>query len=235
MYHPANGSGGFYYMGFIERCGWYPHYMDRTTSAGDLNNDGLGDIAAISYEDTCLYVWWGVGDGFFSASDHIGCGWDPYLELLGPGDINTDGNADLLAILGYDCMYKWLGNGAGGFAPRQLVGCGWDEYVNVATPGDLNRDGRPDLVAIHDDTNCMYRWYGDGRGSFHTGYQIGCGWEPYKYRMVGLEDVNGDDNGDLVARDIAGFVYAWYGLGAGGFTARHLVNGIILDNRVLVG
>jgi hypothetical protein len=235
MYHPANGSGGFYYMGFIERCGWYPHYMDRTTSAGDLNNDGLGDIAAISYEDTCLYVWWGVGDGFFSASDHIGCGWDPYLELLGPGDINTDGNADLLAILGYDCMYKWLGNGAGGFAPRQLVGCGWDEYVNVATPGDLNRDGRPDLVAIHDDTNCMYRWYGDGRGSFHTGTKIGCGWEPYKYRMVGLDDVNGDDNGDLVARDIAGFVYAWYGLGAGGFTARHLVNGIILDNRVLVG
>ncbi|MEH1129557.1 hypothetical protein [Micromonospora sp. CPCC 206061] len=53
--------------------------------------------------------------------------------------------------------------------------------------------------------------------------------------MVGLEDINGDDNGDLVARDIAGFVYAWYGLGAGGFTAAHLVNGIILDNRVLVG
>nr|MDT0658897.1 VCBS repeat-containing protein [Micromonospora sp. DSM 115978] len=235
IYHPATGTGGFHYWGHPERCYWTPNYLGQLTAIGDLNNDGQGDLASISYEDKCLYVWWGVTNGYFSNSVRIGCDWSPYGELAGPGDINSDGNADMLAILSGQCLYSWLGNGAGGFSARRLVGCGWDDYAHLTTPGDLNRDGRPDLVAINLGTNCMWRWYGDGRGNFHAGTEIGCGWAPYRHGLVGLEDINGDGNGDLVASNSYGSLFAWYGLGAGGFTAAHQINGMHLPNRVLIG
>jgi hypothetical protein len=232
----ANGTGGFYYRRPVT-CGFSPNLTDRTAAAGDLNNDGVGDIVAISYGDTCLYVKWGINDGIFTDIKQIGCGWDPYTQLLGPGDINSDGNEDLMAVHINGCLYKWLGNGAGGFAPVQEIGCGWESYYadNLATPGDLNRDGHPDLVTIDPRNNCMMRWYGDGRGSFGDGVLIGCGWERFLYKMVGLQDANGDGNGDLIARDSAGYVYAWYGMGNGGFWASVQLSGILLDNRKLIG
>ncbi|MCW6004039.1 VCBS repeat-containing protein [Micromonospora sp. CPCC 205371] len=114
-------------------------------------------------------------------------------------------------------------------------GCGWEHlHWDLVAPGDLNRDGRPDLVTIDDRTHCMMRWYGDGRGSFGTGLQIGCGWHLYQYNLAGLHDMNGDGNGDLIALQQGTILDAWYGVGNGGFTAFHSLTGPVWSHQRLV-
>jgi hypothetical protein len=83
---------------------------------------------------------------------------------------------------------------------------------------DYNRDGIGDLVGINEQ--CLYRWHGDGSGSFGTGVRLGCGWGPYEGSIAGAGDLNRDGVGDLVAfsSDSHG-LYGWLGDGAGSLTS----------------
>jgi len=222
----GTGSGGLNAAARLG-CGWGDY--QRPAAVGDMNSDGVGDVMAISdniYEQKCLWRWWGNGQGGLGNGAVVGCGWETFDTLIGPGDITNDGKADLLAMwaTGDECLYRWSGNGQGGFSAAVELGCGWEQYRDLTAAGDLNRDGHPDLVAIAKNTDCMYRWYGDGRGSFGTGYQIGCGWTGY-FDLTGMTDLNRDGNGDLLAKAYVGnfsyALFAWYGLGGGGFTAAH--------------
>jgi hypothetical protein len=218
----GNGSGGFHAASRLG-CGWEDY---ATAAVGDMNSDGVGDLVAINYdiyEQKCLWRWHGNGQGGFGNGAVVGCGWETFESVIGPGDITNDGKADLLGLwIGGDCMYRWNGNGQGGFSAAAEVGCGWREYRDITTPGDLNRDGHPDLVAIEVDSECMYRWYGDGRGSFRAAEFVGCGWLGIS-GVTGMTDLNRDGNGDLVAKSYVGnfsyALFAWYGTGNGGFTA----------------
>jgi hypothetical protein len=152
--------------------------------AGDLNNDGRGDLLAtwLVGGDICLYRRYGRSTGDFGPRTLIGCGWQPYASLTGAGDLNNDGNADLIARTGplpgnLDCLYRWYGNGSGGFGSGAQIGCGWDPYDDLTGLGDTTGDGRGDLVARLGD--CLYRWNGNGAGGYASGEQIGCGWNAY--------------------------------------------------------
>ena len=178
----GNGSGGFG-AGAQVGCGWGP-YAGTLAGAGDLNNDGNGDLVAINVGTGCLFRWLGTGNGGFGAGAQVGCGWNPYANTLtGAGDLNGDGNADLVAVdSGTDCLFRWTGTGNGGFGAGVRVGCGWGPYAasgSLSGMGALNGDGPGDLVAINIDTGCLFRWLGTGSGGFGAGAQVGCGWSPY--------------------------------------------------------
>ncbi|MFF0018440.1 FG-GAP repeat domain-containing protein [Streptomyces sp. NPDC005374] len=178
----GNGSGGFGAATQVG-CGW-SLYALSLAGAGDLNNDGDGDLVAVNTSSGCLYRWNGNGSGGFGAATQVGCGWGSYAgQITGAGDLNRDGNADLVAINdSNNCLYRWNGNGSGGFATGTQVGCGWSAYVGQRTisgMGDTTGDGVGDLVAVNSGSGCLYRWNGNGSGGFGAGTQIGCGWTPY--------------------------------------------------------
>ncbi|WP_328743893.1 VCBS repeat-containing protein [Streptomyces sp. NBC_00285] len=183
----GNGTGGFG-AGTQIGCGWSP-YSDSLAGAGDLNNDGNGDLVAVNSSSGCLYRWNGNGTGGFGAGTQIGCGWSPYAGLItGAGDLNRDGNADLVAINSSSgCLYRWNGNGTGGFGAGTQVGCGWNSYAlprNLSGMGDTTGDSVGDLVAPNGSNGCLYRWNGNGSGGFGAGTQVGCGWLPSYWLAV---------------------------------------------------
>jgi len=73
---------------------------------GDFNNDGIPDIAFSNYgleNDGSVEVFFGVGDGTFTNTPtiltNVGSASATYPTIyLSTGDVNKDGNADLVAF-----------------------------------------------------------------------------------------------------------------------------------------
>ncbi|MFN8074618.1 MAG: VCBS repeat-containing protein [Kineosporiaceae bacterium] len=138
-------------------------------------------------------------------------------------DYDRDGVSDLVAVNRNDnCLYRWSGNGSGGFRTGTKLGCGWQNYVDsLVAVGDINRDGVGDLVAINKVDGYLYRWYGNGSGSFGASARLGYGWSAFgDGRLFSAGDINRDGVGDLIGMNgVSGAVVRWYGNGAGSFGA----------------
>ena len=156
---------------------WNPYNVLLHT--GDVTGDGLADLIARDRESGVLSVFPGDGKGGFTAARTIAGGYLGYSRFVGPGDINGDGQADLL--MQYDptsTMYAKYGNGDGTFQDRVVVGTGWLGYNVVLGAGDLNEDGQNDLV-MRDTAGNLYRRLGAGAGTFGDRQLIGSGYQKY--------------------------------------------------------
>jgi hypothetical protein len=121
-------------------------YNDGIISA-DLNNDNYMDIVVIDDQNDKIVVYTNDGDNTFSSSD-ISISRDP--DKVKVGDVNGDGNQDLLVLYGsntYDFeigVYKGKGDGTvilDGVYSTQARG----DTFELA---DMNGDGTLDIVVI---------------------------------------------------------------------------------------
>lgn len=154
---------------------------------GDLTGDGRGDLLTV---DTSGVLWLRSNTGSaasttsFANPVRVGSGWKTSL-IVGAGDINGDGRADIVwrGLDGHLYMYRGTGDAAQPFASgREEVGTtGWDAYTNLTAPGDLNGDGRADILGtdakgevwLHTSTGL------GGTKSFSARSYVDKGWNQY--------------------------------------------------------
>src|SRR5262249_10499372 len=120
----------------------------QSVEVGDINNDGLLDLAVANSAtygvSPTVSVLLGNGDGTFQAARQFGAGSYPYSVAV--GEVNGDGRLDLAVAkwISNGTVSVLLGNGDGTFqAPQQ-----WAVAVgpfSVAV-GDVNADGLLDLA-----------------------------------------------------------------------------------------
>jgi uncharacterized repeat protein (TIGR01451 family) len=191
----SNSEGGYEESTMIYPIG------ARTMSAGNLNNDGVRDLAVITNEVSGrLLIFTGDGAGRFSAPIDIDTG--PSPAGLAIADFNRDGRSDLavgslLSMEPNPGRYNLeihLGDGAGGFtAPINFgfTGRSSSLFLQIET-GDFNGDGNSDL-AVMPGLDSPIIFTGDGAAGFTISSLTGA----TSAASMTLGDFNGDLKTDL--------------------------------------
>ena len=214
---PASGSGNLYVLlgdgtGSFNLSSQSP--FDTSTSGGggivftaigDVNADGILDIAAANSLDSIIRFYLGDDDG----AGRNGMG----TFVLGPGSIPTpvslpglpsladydgDGRLDL-AVPHFDApavFTVWRGDGSGLFQeappPRAQIG----QSSQYSATGEFDGDGVPDLVASAVGTEDLHVILGTGNGTFGAapGGPYPLGGDP---RYIAVNDFDGDGIADI--------------------------------------
>ncbi|WP_033285393.1 trypsin-like serine protease [Streptomyces sp. NRRL F-525] len=155
----------------------------RIIAPGDVTGDYLPDLVSVDSAGV-LWIYPGKGNGTFSSPSRVGGGWSQYNTLVGHGDFNGDGKADLLArnkSTGVVYLYKGAGkSGTGAFAARVKVRT-WGSYNAFDAVGDFTGDGKADLL-IRNASNTLYLYPGTGKATseiFGTPKSLGTGFQQY--------------------------------------------------------
>jgi hypothetical protein len=135
-------------------------------AAGDLNGDGIPDLAVLNQSDSTATVLTGSASGTFTvgtafnvlASGGLGGTTGLQPESVAIGDINGDGlpdlvvsEADLSGVLGRDAISYLINQGSGVFAtPVSVPAASKDFSPSSVVLGDLNGDGLLDIVMGND-------------------------------------------------------------------------------------
>jgi FG-GAP-like repeat len=165
---------------------------------GDLNRDGKLDLAIANHTAKHLTVLLGDGRGGFAPApgSPFAVAVRPHTHGVAVGDLNGDGNPDLLTdSWGDDQVAILLGDGKGGFRPGPFLKVGKHPYQRVRI-ADLNGDGRDDILTTNLEGDSVTVLLGDGKGGFQpsAGSPFPCGDSPF---FVGVGDLDGDGKPDL--------------------------------------
>jgi hypothetical protein len=157
-----------------------------SVATGDFNGDGKTDLAVANEcpDSNCdggsVSVLLGNGDGTFQAAQsNFSGGYEAYAVAV--GDLNQDGNADLVVANGCQSTSQCtngivgvlLGNGDGTFQAAQSYASG-GVVASSVTIADVNRDGKWDLVVTNQclDSTCtsggVSVLLGNGDGTFQA-------------------------------------------------------------------
>jgi len=121
-------------------------------------------------------------------------------ESVALGDLNGDGNPDLVSANYSNNLSVFLGVGDGTFGAATNVSVG--KVPNSVAIGDLDRDGHLDIVATNlgfaGDSNVSVL-LGVGNGTFGTATNFSVGNAPHS---VAIGDLNGDGNFDLAVANL---------------------------------
>ncbi|MCP3760019.1 VCBS repeat-containing protein [Streptomyces sp. TBY4] len=200
----------------------WPSVDTQVLPFGDLDGDGCNDVfvrlpkgEARVYLPAC-----GGLPELQSSYVRVSADWSGYDQVLAPGDVTGDGRADLVTrSASTGKLYVYASTGEVGFKARALAGSGFGAYKKLISAGDLDGDGKNDLLAL-DASNELWRFGGNGNGTFKARTQVFKDWGTTYKDVVGGLDLSGDGKADLVSLDKDGRAWLNRGNGKGGFENR---------------
>jgi len=175
-----------------------------TVRVGDLNGDGIPDIAVTVPVGggfipigASLALLTGKGDGTFSETGTFGLGFTPWAALT-IADFNHDGAPDI-AVVSESALTTLLNDGKGGFKVVVNNGQPWDFAPGIVA-ADFNGDGVLDLAVT-------YQAVTNGGPAGSTAILLGKGDGTYQttasfltatyFSQIVAMDLNGDGHIDL--------------------------------------
>jgi Tfp pilus tip-associated adhesin PilY1 len=172
-----------------------------SVAVGDLNGDGIADVATSDFGDNGVVVMLGERNRTLSRAGKyaVGSSEQPLVVGVAIGDLNGDGVLDIVTANNFDSSASVLmGVGNGTF--RRAV-----SYPTISQPsddgpesvavGDLNGDGLLDIVVTSASPDSVVVLVGVGKGVFSAPHSYGFRDFPID---VGIGDLNGDGVMDLV-------------------------------------
>jgi YD repeat-containing protein len=186
--------------------------------ADDLPACIVGECA-----DPALSDWLGTSTGGFTdnaANSLQGVGTD--WKIVGTGDFNGDGRADILWRNNDGRLSDWLGTTTGGFSDNYSnTGQGVPVDWKVAGTGDFNGDGRADIL-WRNDNGAFSDWLGQANGGFVVNDANAWNNVPINWQVAGTGKFDSDGRSDIVWRDSSGLFRTWQGQANGGFAAGNI-------------
>jgi hypothetical protein len=171
-------------------------YLTCVLNLADVTNDGKVDalIGASGTSMVQIIALAGRGDGTFqspivSTLTNIPGGSVTTNSVIGVGDLNGDGRADLAIPAGF--LYIAFGDNTGKFSLKNSL----TFYFNGPTTAyvlDLNADGRQDVVVSEGVGATSHVLLGKGDGTFQPDMSY------LSFALI-LADMDGDGHPDLVA------------------------------------
>jgi hypothetical protein len=234
----ALGSSGNAARGvsFIARSDFPTATNPKSMTIGDFNNDGLLDIATVTYAASSpspipnkLTILLGKGNGRFKAMPDLVIGSNLGSVAIVSGDFNGDASLDLAVANEFDGSVTILtGQGDGTFQKTAVVPVGIRLVALVIA--DFNNDGLLDLAALNSplpvdpfsppDPGSISILLGQGDGTFQPLPVLTVGRGP---SSLALGDFNNDGIADLTVMDFQG-VSVLIGQGSGAFQAPSVVS-----------
>lgn len=208
---------------FVSQVGEYP----TTVAIGELNGDGVADLALTHWFSTDVSVLLGnQNGGFAKATNFFGGG--HFLEAVALGEFDGDGALDLaLTNLANTSMLSGHGDGRFGDA----TGFNTAQNPKSVAVGEFNGDGFLDAAVVNVNSHNLSVLLGKGDGSFEEPVHFDAGPHP---RSVAVGEFNSDDVLDLaVVNDFD--VLILLGDGEGSFSKKGYVDPGYEQRSVAVG
>jgi hypothetical protein len=182
----------------------------RVVGVGDFNGDGHADVLWFNATTGTLAEWLLDGQGNVLAGVNLsltcGAGCSPPWQVVGVGDFNGDGFADVLWFnANTGTLAEWLLDGQGNVRAGVNLSLTCDSECSsqwrVLGVGDFNGDGFADVLWFNAETGTLAEWLLDGQGNVRAGVNLsltcGAGCSP-QWRVLGVGDFNGDGHADVL-------------------------------------
>ncbi|NEB05975.1 VCBS repeat-containing protein [Streptomyces sp. SID13726] len=199
-YYPGKGDGSF--GGRVKiGTGWQQY--DELIGAGDLNGDGIGDLLARTPAGA-LYRYFGKKGGTFGAkAKNSRTEWASYNQIIGGGDWDGNGKADLLARDFSGNLWFYAGNGSGDFASRSARSKGWGKATQFAGAGNNPQFGKFGIMARTSAGN-VYSYEVTGTGTLTNKLLVGGAWPSSSTRLAYASALRENGLADLVVHSVSG-------------------------------
>lgn len=192
------------------------------TATGDLDGDGYPDIVAacrMTFSFHAEVVWTKNLQGTGNGPLHVISALAGSISMLDLGDLDGDGDLDVVCGSAFGSIYWFQNDGIGGFGPRLFILPQGENGRTKFAITDVDGDGDPDIAYAQADEGISGWCVNNGAGAFSAPTILDPD-TPGAFH-VSAGDLDGDGDPDLL---VSGYhLLQWYENTNGAFSIVHVV------------